>query len=335
MAAEGYTTARWAAYSPDFVAGQTYTYQFISGTAAWPSPLPALIDAEMKILNGSSPAFEAGTWANVPKFVPYVPGVNAAPRLQFQYGGSATPCTDVKTSCAVGYTYHNPMTSGGASARIQFTLDNVGGFYWCGINSRTTGCWPIANVLAHELGHAYGLYHTALVYGPAATQTIMGRAVYPVTTTANRYGKCDMAGLQAKWGPGAPSSKLSTCLPSTTVKLNLTGPTSARAGTSVTLTATFGSLSPSTVSTVYYNDSSTPGTASVSVARMTWNRDVRLHGTSQYGTVYALGSSVFSSGVYYLTIPTFDPTWSYYATYTASGGGLPSVQSNTITIAGA
>jgi hypothetical protein len=174
----------------------------------------ANIDAEMAILNGANPGYEPGSWANVPRFYKTT-NLSLAIKygIVFYYSGKSPFAFDSKT---LGY-------SSGWQVQINSTMKGA----------------SIRALVAHEMGHQYGLWHTAADAGPLRDQdkpslTIMSQGIRPEKPGWNLYGSCDMAGLQARYGLGSGYNKLSKCLPN----IVLTGPSGARVGSSITLTAT-------------------------------------------------------------------------------------------------
>jgi hypothetical protein len=257
--------------------GQTAYYAFDS---TWWSPsnradLRAKIDAEMAILNGANAGYEAGSWANVPHF------------YRAQQGDTATLQPGV--TIRLWFTYSATGLSGAARrspGKIQ-------------INTNQTAVWMQA-IVAHEMGHNYGFWHSSMQWGPGQGLTIMSQGLF--YTTMIRYGSCDMAGLQAKYGIGSGYNKLSTCLPKATLK----GPSAARVNDTITLTATM------SATTAFFLDFPNAYPYSRSVDFSGLLKDMHLFGIDANHNTKDLGTGTCGSQQCKWTIPSFGTHHTFY-----------------------
>jgi hypothetical protein len=244
--------------SSSWASGAVLHYDYTS-TFSGHDDLKAKIDAEMAVLNGTSSGNEAGTWANVPRFYRAASGDTV--NIWFTYSGTSPK---VLNSGTAGYRYGNTIQ----------------------INT-TQGAAAMAGVVAHEMGHMYGLWHTSMYFGPGPDLSIMAQGIWPKLASWTRYGSCDMAGLQARYGIGEGANSLSSCLP----PFGLTA-VYTPGNASLTLTST-----PSGTTTVYYKDwaSTTAYTGTINFDGLC--RSTHLYGASRGDLGHGTPSSTSCSWV--------------------------------------
>ena len=246
-----------------WVRGGAYTYRFDS---SFPTQLMSRVDDEMSILNGTHPGYEPG-WADVPNFT-RVNGTSST--IVFSMADLGDYTLAFRSCYSIKFNKTGRLIKAGVPIA------------YCGLASSCN--LEIGSVLAHEMGHMYGLWHTAEYLGPGIDLTIMSKAVQ--RSGWIRYGSCDLAALQARYGFGLTyGNSLSSCMPT----MNLSGPAWAATGSSFTLTGTWQDNS-----TIYFTDTSSARAGAIDYRGI--NQWVHLFGITPAGVTDDLGAPYTCSG---------------------------------------
>jgi hypothetical protein len=148
---------------------------------------------------------------------------------------------DITTNWAVGYTVRYIPSFFTMRLRPQGYPLDWGTMRWCQFyDSPPSGCYDAEMIALHEFGHAQTLDHPDDADVTDWTDTVMHWA--PKTKSKagwnqHEFGPCDVARLQIRYEPLAPSTKISTCLDLATTLTLSVNDTQVSSGSSVTFTA--------------------------------------------------------------------------------------------------